>query len=58
VKGFKKILVGFSVRFIGLNPLGYLNIVGFEIYSAFGVEDLLLYLLGVICVEGLSFISP
>jgi hypothetical protein len=54
MKGFKNILVGFSVSFIGSIPLGYLNIVGFEIYSAFGVEKLLLYLLGVIFVE--SFI--
>jgi len=51
MKGFKNILVGFSVSFIGSVPLGYLNIVGFEIYSAFGVEELLLYLLGVIFVE-------
>lgn len=50
--GFKNILVGFSVSFIGSIPLGYLNIIGFEIYSAFGVEELLLYLLGVIFIEG------
>lgn len=48
---FKNILVGFSVSFIGSIPLGYLNIVGFEIYSAFGVQELLLYLLGVIFIE-------
>ena len=51
MKGIKNILVGFSVSFIGSIPLGYLNIVGFEIYSVFGVEELLLYLLGVICIE-------
>lgn len=51
MKGFKNILIGFSVSFIGSVPLGYLNIVGFEIYSAFGVEQLFLYLLGVILVE-------
>lgn len=48
---FKNILVGFSVSFLGSIPLGYLNIVGFEIYSAFGVQELLLYLLGVIFIE-------
>lgn len=51
MKGFKNVLVGFSVSFIGSIPLGYLNVVGFEIYAAFGVEELLLYLLGVIFVE-------
>jgi hypothetical protein len=34
------------VRFINLIPLGYLNIVGCEIYFVFGVEELLLFLLG------------
>ncbi|HEY4616601.1 MAG TPA: hypothetical protein VIH09_00215 [Flavobacterium sp.] len=51
MKGFKNILVGFSVSFIGSIPLGYLNVFGFEIYTAFGIEELVLYLLGVIFVE-------
>lgn len=41
----------FLLRFIGLVPLGYLNIVGFEIYSVFVAEQLFLYLLNVILVE-------
>jgi hypothetical protein len=41
----------FLLRFIGLVPLGYLNIVGFEIYSLFVAEQLFLYLLGIILVE-------
>jgi hypothetical protein len=39
------------VRFINLIPLGYLNIVGCEIYFVFGVEELLLFLLGIIFTE-------
>lgn len=51
MKGFKNILVGFIVSFIGSIPLGYLNVFGFEIYTAFGIEELVLYLLGVVFVE-------
>ncbi len=47
----KNILVGFAVSFIGSVPLGYLNVVGFEIFSIFGVDYLLLYLLGVVFIE-------
>lgn len=39
------------MRFINLIPLGYLNIVGCEIYFVFGVEELLLFLLGIIFTE-------
>lgn len=48
---FKNILVGFLVSFIGSIPLGYLNIVGFEIYSKFGMNNLVFFLFGVISVE-------
>lgn len=51
MKVLKNILVGFIVSFLGSIPLGYLNIIGFEIYTKFGVNKLLLYLLGVIAVE-------
>lgn len=46
-------LVGFVVSFLGSIPLGYLNFIGFEIYTDFGVRNLLLYLLGVIVIEAL-----
>lgn len=48
---FKNILVGFLLSFIGSIPLGYLNIVGFEIYSKFGMNNLVFFLFGVISVE-------
>ena len=51
MQAFKNILVGLLVSFIGSIPLGYLNIIGFEIYSKFGFKDLIFYLLGVISVE-------
>ncbi|MBG6109983.1 TRAP-type C4-dicarboxylate transport system permease small subunit [Flavobacterium sp. CG_9.10] len=51
MKVIKNIFVGFLVSFIGSIPLGYLNIIGFEIYSKFGIKDLIFYLLGVISVE-------
>lgn len=47
----KNIFVGLLVSFIGSIPLGYLNIIGFEIYSKFGINSLIFYLLGVISVE-------
>lgn len=51
MKGLKNIFVGFLISFIGSIPLGYLNIIGFEIYSKFGIKDLIFYLLGVVSVE-------
>lgn len=39
------------VSFIGSVPLGYLNIIGFEIYTLLGINSLIFYLLGVILVE-------
>jgi hypothetical protein len=51
MKVIKNILVGFLVSFLGSIPLGYLNIIGFQIYTEFGIENLVLYLLGVVFVE-------
>jgi hypothetical protein len=53
MKIIKNILVGFVVSFLGSIPLGYLNFIGFEIYTEFGINNLLLYLLGVIFIEAL-----
>jgi hypothetical protein len=51
MKALKNIFVGFLVSFIGSIPLGYLNVIGFEIYSKLGMNSLILFLLGVIFVE-------
>lgn len=51
MKALKNIFVGFLVSFIGSIPLGYLNVVGFEIYSKLGMNSLVFFLLGVIFVE-------
>lgn len=51
MKALKNIFVGFLVSFIGSIPLGYLNVVGFEIYSKLGMNSLIFFLLGVIFVE-------
>ena len=51
MSALKNIFVGLLVSFIGSIPLGYLNIIGFEIYSKFGIKSLIFYLLGVISVE-------
>lgn len=53
MKALKNIFVGFLVSFIGSIPLGYLNIIGFEVYSKSGMNSLLLYLLGVITIEAI-----
>lgn len=43
--------VGFLVSFIGSIPLGYLNLAGLEIYSRSGLDNLILFLFGVVFVE-------
>ena len=47
----KNIFFGFIVSFLGSLPLGYLNIIGVEVFSKLGINSLVLYLLGVILVE-------
>lgn len=51
MKALKNIIVGFLVSFIGSIPLGYLNLVGFEIYVKSGISGLIPYLIGVVCIE-------
>ncbi len=51
MKTLKNILVGFLVSFLGSLPLGYLNIVGFEMASKFGISSVYWYLSGICAVE-------
>jgi len=51
MKKIKNISIGFLVSFIGSIPLGYLNLVGLEIYSKSGLHNLVFFLFGVIFVE-------
>jgi hypothetical protein len=51
MKKLKNISIGFLVSFIGSIPLGYLNLIGLEIYSKSGLHDLILFLFGVVFVE-------
>ncbi len=51
MKTFKNILVGFIVSFLGSIPLGYLNVIGYDIYNQSGLTSVIPYLLGVISVE-------
>lgn len=51
MKIIRQILVGFLVSFVGSIPLGYLNIIGFEIFTRFGINELVLYLFGVVSIE-------
>ncbi|PZX91890.1 hypothetical protein DOS84_18325 [Flavobacterium aquariorum] len=53
MKALKNITVGFIVSFVGSLPLGYLNIIGVEVFSKFGLNPLVSYLLGVIVVEAI-----
>ncbi|CAM4242593.1 hypothetical protein [Flavobacterium terrigena] len=57
MKILKNILVGFAVSFIGSIPLGYLNLFGYQIYSASDFNQLNLYLLGVLFVEAIVIYS-
>jgi threonine/homoserine/homoserine lactone efflux protein len=51
MKNLKNMLVGFVVSFVGSIPLGYLNVIGFDIYNQSGLSSVIPYLLGVILVE-------
>ncbi len=51
MKNLKNILVGFVVSFVGSIPLGYLNVIGFDIYNQSGLPSVIPYLLGVVSVE-------
>ena len=53
MKLFKNILVGFAVSFVGSIPLGYLSVIGFQIYSKTDLTQLAYYLFGVVFVEGI-----
>jgi len=53
MKALKNIFIGFLVSFVGSIPLGYLNVIGYEIYLKTGFQDLITYLLGVIIIEGI-----
>lgn len=43
--------MGFLVSFVGSIPLGYLNVIGFEIYKRRGLEQTEYYLIGVVLIE-------
>jgi hypothetical protein len=47
----KNLFFGFLVSFLGSLPLGYLNIVGVEVYTNYFLESLIFYLIGVLCIE-------
>ncbi|MGV3697263.1 hypothetical protein [Flavobacterium sp.] len=51
MQNLKNVALGFLVSFLGSIPLGYLNVIGFDIYELSGIRPTLFYLLGVICVE-------
>jgi hypothetical protein len=51
LKRVKNVSVGFLVSFIGSIPLGYLNLVGLEIYSKSGLHNLVFFLFGVVFIE-------
>lgn len=51
MKTLKNIAVGFLVSFLGSIPLGYLNVIGFDIYDHSGLASIIPYLFGVISVE-------
>lgn len=51
MQNLKNIFVGFLVSFIGSIPLGYLNVVGFQVFEKSGLRPTIWYLIGVICIE-------
>ena len=53
MKILKNIFVGFLVSFVGSIPLGYLNVIGYELYIQTGLKAVLYYLSGVIIIEAI-----
>lgn len=51
MKPFKNSIVGFIVSFLGSLPLGCLNVIGVEVFSKFGMNSLVSFLVGVIIVQ-------
>ena len=51
MQNLKNFIVGFLISFIGSIPLGYLNVVGFNIFKQAGLTSTLNYLLGIVCIE-------
>lgn len=51
MKHIKNIFVGFIISFVGSIPLGYLNVVGFDLFKKSGINSACLYLLGVVFIE-------
>jgi len=51
MRQLKNIAVGFLVSFLGSIPLGYLNVVGFQLFQKSGLTPTIFFLLGVICIE-------
>jgi hypothetical protein len=51
MQNIKNIFIGFLVSFIGSIPLGYLNVVGYDVFKKFGLHETVFYLLGVISIE-------
>ena len=51
MQNINNIFIGFLVSFIGSIPLGYLNVVGYDVFKKFGLNETVSYLLGVISVE-------
>ena len=53
----KNIVVGFLISFVGSIPLGYLNIIGYEIYIKKGLDSTIQYLFGVVIIEAIVIFS-
>ncbi|MCG9794026.1 hypothetical protein [Flavobacterium algicola] len=49
----KNIMVGFAISFLGSLPLGFLNVVGIEVYGALGLKGACLFILGIILVQAI-----
>lgn len=57
IQNLKNIAIGFAISFIGSIPLGYLNVVGFQVYQTQGIFNTFLYLFGVIVIEFIVIFS-
>lgn len=53
MKIVKNISIGFLVSFIGSIPLGYLNVIGYEIYNKSDIYQLIFYVSGVVVIEAI-----
>lgn len=58
ISSLKNIALGLVLSYLGSLPMGYLNLVGYQVYQKSGWESMAQYLLGVVVIEmGIIYVT-